>query len=107
MHSPFPGLEPLAKPGEYKWMTFGGENDVWRVFCAERNIHFQFQGKGAHAWMSELSDCLARGIHCCPSADGPFPDRATLYEVRFRLDTSRNHGRFSALEMVLRPNPAG
>ena len=42
----------------------GGEwkNQIWTDLCAERRIKLQFQGVGAHPWLSERRNGIARGI---------------------------------------------
>ena len=39
------------------------ENDLWRDLRAGRRIKLVFQGAGAHRWILERSNGLARGIH--------------------------------------------
>ena len=43
----------------------GGEwkNDLWRDLCVGRRIKLVFQGGGAHPWILERRNGLARGIY--------------------------------------------
>ena len=45
----------LGEGGEWK-------NDLWRDLCVERRIKLVFQGAGAHPWILERRNGLARGI---------------------------------------------
>ena len=46
-------------------MDSGGEceKEVWTGLRSEPNVRLQFQGKGAHPWMLERRNGLARDIY--------------------------------------------
>ena len=72
-------------------MDSGGEwgDDLRAAFCAERNIHLQFQGKGAHPWILERRNGFTRGSYTRLAADGRSPSLAILNEIQFGLTAVR------------------
>ena len=56
----------IFRPPKGIQMDGGGEwkNEIWTDVCADRRIKLQFQGVGAHLWLLERRNGLARGIYC-------------------------------------------
>ena len=69
-------------------MDEGGEwkNDLWVDFCADRYVKLLFQGVGAHPWILERRNGLARGIYNRMISDGRFSGRQLITEVQFCLN---------------------
>ena len=58
------GWVSLGHPSAYIWMR-GGEwkKGLWRDLCVEPRIKLVIQGVGAHPWILERRNGLARGIY--------------------------------------------
>ena len=80
----------------------GGEwkNEIWLDLCSDRRVKLQFQGVGAHPWMLERRNGLARGIYNRIREGGRFSGRQILSEVQWRLNALISAGGFSAYRMV-------
>ena len=65
-------------------MDEGGEleNKIWTDLCSECRIKLQFRRVGAHTWVLERRDVLARGINNRLFADDRFPGQQVLSEVQ-------------------------
>ena len=88
-------------------MDEGGEwkNEVWMDYCSDRRIKLIFQGVGAHPWLLERRNGLARGIYNRLIEDDRFSSGRILSEVQWCLNTMLSAGGFSAYQMVFGSNP--
>ena len=70
-------------------MDEGGEwkNEVRTDYCPERRIKLLFHGVGAHRWLLERRNGLARGIYNRLVEDDRFSIEKILGEVQWRLNT--------------------
>ena len=66
----------------------GWKNDLWVDSCADRYIRLQNQGVGAHPWILERRNELARGIYNRMHADGRYAGRQLISEVQFCLNAA-------------------
>ena len=82
------------------------ENEVWTDYCSERCIKLLFQGAGAHPWLLERRNGLARGIYNRLVEDDRFSSEEILGEVQWRLNAMLSTSGFSAYQMVFGSNPA-
>ena len=100
-------IAEFGKPHSIQ-MDEGGEwkNELRVDLCADRYTKLQFQGAGAHPWISERRNGLARGIYNRPKADGRYAGRQLLTEVQFCLTAMLSTNGFSAYQMVFGSNPA-
>ena len=85
----------------------GGEwkNDLWRDLCVERRIKLVFQGVGAHPWISERRNGLARGIYNRLKEDRHYTGPQILTEVQWCLNTLVSASGYSAYQLVFGSNP--
>ena len=81
-------------------MDGGGEweNEVWADYCTERRIKLLFQGVGAHPWLLERRNGLARGIYNRLVEDDRFSSEKILGEVQWCLNTVLSTSGFSAFD---------
>ena len=65
-------------------MDEGGEwkNEIWLDYCSDRRIKLIFQGVGAHPWLLERRNGLARGIFYRLMEDDRFSRGRILSEVQ-------------------------
>ena len=82
-----------------------GKNEIWTYLCRERLIEFQFQGVGAHPWLSDRRNGLARGIYDRVNGNYRFSSGQILWEVQWCLNTMISASGFSAYQMVFGRNP--
>ena len=89
-------------------MDEGGEwrHEVWTELRSERRIKLLLQGVGAHPWILERRNGLARGIYNRLEEDDRFPGGQILAEAQWCLNTLISGGGFLANQMVFGPNPA-
>ena len=89
-------------------MDEGGEreNEVWADYCSERRTELFFQGVGAHPWLLERQNGLARGIYNRLIEDDRFSSGQILSEVQYCLNTMLSSCGFSAYHVVFGSNPA-
>ena len=82
-------------------MDEGGEweNDLWVDLRTDRYIELQYQGVGAHPWISERRDGLARGIHNRMHADGRYACGQLISEVQFCVNAMLSTNGFSAHQL--------
>ena len=68
---------------------WGGEweNELWAELRSGRRIKLLFQGVGAHRWLLERRNGLARGIYNRLKEDNRFPGKQILAEVQVCLNT--------------------
>ena len=87
-------------------MDEGGKwkHEIWTDLRAERRIELQFRGAGAHPWILERRNGLARGIYS-RLVDDRFASRQILSEVQWGLNTLISAGGFPANQMVFGSNP--
>ena len=89
----------MDKSGEWK-------NESWAELRSERRIKLLFQGVGAHPWVLERRNGLARGI-CTRLKEGDLlSGKQILAVVDWRLNSLVPGGGFSAYQMVFGSNPA-
>ena len=74
--------------------------------CPERRIKLQSQGVGAHPWIFERRNGLARGGYNRSVADDRVPGEQISAEVQCRLNAPIPAGRYSAYQLVFGSNPA-
>ena len=88
-------------------MDDGGEwkNELWAEFRSERRIKLLFRGAGAHPWILERRNGLARGVYKRRKADDPCPSKQILADAQWCLRTLISGGAFSAYQMVFGSNP--
>ena len=88
-------------------MVGGGEwkNEIRTDFCSEGRIKLHFQGVGAHPWLLERRNGLARGIYNRLVEDGRFLSKTFLSEVQWCLNAMLSSGGFSAYQMVFGSTP--
>ena len=86
-------------------MDEGGEwkHEVWADFCADRQIKLFSQGVGAHPWILERRNGLARGIYNRIRSDGRFSGKRILAVVHWRSDTLISATGNSAFQLALAP----
>ena len=82
------------------------ENEIRTDFCTERRIKLQFQGAGALPWLPGRRNGLARRIYHRLAADGRFPRKRILTEVRYSLSTLPPASWYSAFQVAPGANPA-
>ena len=83
----------------------GWKNEILLDLCSERRIKLQFQGVGAHPWILERRNGLARGNFNRIREDDRFTGRQILSEVQWRLNALISAGGFSAYQMAFGSNP--
>ena len=83
----------------------GRKNDLWRDLCVERRIKLVFQGVGAHPWILERRNGLARGIYNRLQADRYNAGSQILTEVQWCLDTMVSPSGSSDYQLVFGSNP--
>ena len=66
----------------------------------------QYQGAGAHPWISEARNGLARGIYNRMNADGLYAGRQLITEAQFCMNTMLSTNGFSAYQMIFGSDPA-
>ena len=100
------GWESSLLPKVCIWMN-GGEwkNDLWRDLCVDRRITQIFQGVGAHPWILERRNGLARGIYNRLKADRYYTGPQILAEAQWRLNTLVSASGYSAYQLVFGSNP--
>ena len=84
----------------------GWENDLRVDSRADRHIKLQYQCVGAHPWISERRNGLARGIYNRMHADDRHAGRQWISEVQFCLNTMLSTNGFSASQLMFGSNPA-
>ena len=85
----------------------GGEwkDELWRDLCVERRIKLVFQGVGAHPWILERRNGLARGIYSRLQADRYYAGSQTLTAAQWCLNTMVSASGYSAYQLVFGSNP--
>ena len=68
-------------------------------------LPYQVAYQGAHPWISQRRNGLARGIYNRMHADGRFAGRQLIPEVHFCLNTVLSTNGFSAYQLVFGSNP--
>ena len=63
----------------------GWENGTWADFFSGRRIEFQFQAAGAHHWLRERKNGVARGIYNRSAAGNRLSSKEILSAVQWRL----------------------
>ena len=79
---------------------------IWTYFCAERRIKLLSQGVGAHPWILERRNGLARGSFNRLSENDRYSGRQILAEAQWRLNTMISASGYSASRFVFGSNPA-
>ena len=85
----------------------GGErkNDLWRDLCVGRRIKLVLQGAGAHPWILERRDGLARGSYNRLKADRVFSGSQISTKAQWCLNSMVSASGFSAYQLVFGSNP--
>ena len=91
-----PKSSHLGEGGEW-------ESELWRDLCVERRITLVFQGVGAHPWILERRNGLARGIYNRLQADRYYTGSQIQTEVQRRLNTLVSASGYSGYQLVLFP----
>ena len=71
----------------------------------ERRIKLVFQGVGAHPWISERRNGLARGIYNRLKEDSFYTGAQILSEMQWCLNTLVSASGYSAYQLVFGSNP--
>ena len=71
----------------------------------ERRIKLVFQGVGAHPWILERRNGLARGIYNRLEENRHYPGPQILSEVQWCLNTLVSASGYSAYQLVFGSNP--
>ena len=71
----------------------------------ERRTKLVFQGAGAHPWILERRNGLARGIYNRLKADRYYTGPQILAEAQWRLNTLVSASGYSAYQLVFGSNP--
>ena len=100
---------PIAVFGEPQIIQMGEggewENDLRFDLRADRYIKSQFQGVGAHPWISERRNGPVRGIYDQMNAEGRRAGRQLIAAGQCYANTTLSTNGFSAYQMVCCRNP--
>ena len=91
--------ESSGFPNVCIWMKGVSGKIISGEICVERRIKLVFQGAGAHPWILERRNGLARGIYNRLKADRYYTGPQILAEVQWRLNTLVSASGYSAYQL--------
>ena len=82
------------------------KNELRRELRSERRIKLSLPEVGAHRWIAERRNGIARGTYNRLQEGDRFSSKQILAEVRWRMNNLISGGGFPAYQMFFGPDPA-
>ena len=102
------GLVFAAHLSAVRWMRVGGvRTNCGRKCGRSEDFNYWFKGFGAHPWILDRRNGLARGIHTRLKAGDRFFGGQIRAEVQWRLNALIAREGFPAYRLVSGANPVG